>query len=193
MPYFIRQDIPIVVYREHEINAEYIDGRLELIKSNEQACVILHTPNTLFSYDLKIEHTGTLEDCWERKNKLVSLSTIKKPDTPSIYYEVILSKNIDLYKSNFKATKPFLTKEKNELESVPTIRRDDSNSVLKERYEIPDRSIDSKPNQNFSPAPPSPSPKPHADSINYTERPLSLVRNSEKAIFTYRPPGQRFG
>ena len=191
MPYFIRQDIPIVVYREHEINAEYIDGRLELIKSNEQACVILHTPNTLFSYDLKIEHTGTLEDCWERKNKLVvSLSTIKKPDTPSIYYEVILSKNIDLYKSNFKATKPFLTKEKNELESVPTIRRDDSNSVLRERYEIPDRSIDSKPNQNFSPAPPS--PKPRTNPINFIERPLSLVRNSEKAIFTYKSPGQRF-
>ena len=185
MPYFIRQDIPIVVYREHEINAEYIDGRLELIKSNEQACVISHTPNTLFSYDLKIECSGNVENCWEKKNKLAMPA--KKSDTPTIYYEVILSKNIDLYKSGFKTTKS-LTKEKNELESVPTVRRDNSNSVLRERYEIPDL----EPSQNPSPTLALASPKPHSNT-GYIERPLSLVRDSEKAIFTYKSPGQRFG
>jgi len=176
MPYFVRQDIPIVVYREHEINAECIDGRLELIKNNDQACVVSHVPNVLFSYDLKIEHTSTLEDCWDRRNKLAA--TVKKTDKiPFIYYEVILSKDVILYKSGFKTTKPFLTKEKNESEPIPTTRRDGSNSVLRERYEIPDKKVA---DLNTSPSP------------SFTERPLSLVRNSEKAIFTYKTPAQRF-
>ena len=199
MPYFVKIDVPIVVWRQHEINAEYIDGRLDLLKSNEPCHLIKHTPNTAWGYDIEIAESNSVEKLWP---KVEAYGHYNAKSKAKIYYEVVPDKNLEEYKQqkNFK----FIDN------STPTLKERKATTNItfpeKERFDLPDKKIiepesETKPAVKGEPKPQPAEPvqkprikkkdivKPAQES--FKERPLKLVRNSENPVYTFKNPADR--
>ena len=85
MPYFTHTEKLYVIHRQHEFNAEALDGRIELIPDTEPCYIIAHYPNKQWSYNVGWIEKTTPGLGWDNLN----LMGRKKEDKPSLYYEMV--------------------------------------------------------------------------------------------------------
>ena len=52
MPLFFNTATYVIKERQHELNAEVLDGRLELLPNNEHVYIVAHHPNKQWSYNI---------------------------------------------------------------------------------------------------------------------------------------------
>lgn len=45
MPFFFKTDSYVIVERQHEVNAEVLDSRIELLPDGEHIYIVAHHPN----------------------------------------------------------------------------------------------------------------------------------------------------
>lgn len=166
MPLFAHVDTHIVTFRPYEYNVEYIEGSLELIPDDEICHVVTHHPNRKFGYDVGIIDTTAASTGWEKVEKLGHFN----PDEPAqIYYELVPAKHYKDYitKENFYTSKKFKVVSTN---LVP------EQKVIKEAYELP-----SITKSNIQKTP------------DLVLREPRLVRTTEKALYKYKKPNEKFG
>ena len=100
MPLFVDNDDLTIVFREHEFNAEALDGRLTLIPDDAPSYIIAHHPNKTWTYDIGVVDQKTAAAGYEDVIKL----GIKRGDGPKLYYALILVSEYVAYrkKHNFR-------------------------------------------------------------------------------------------
>ena len=82
-----------IVYRQHEFNAEALDGIITRIEDTAKCTALKHTPNASWSYDILPVFTGYADITWDKFNANVS----EKPSTPEPFTCIILADDIDEY------------------------------------------------------------------------------------------------
>ncbi|HNW88078.1 MAG TPA: hypothetical protein PKN48_00315 [Bacteroidales bacterium] len=163
MPLFAHIDTHVIAFRQHEFNTEALDGILELLQDSEECNIVAHHPNKKFGYDVGILETLSAINGWEKVEKLGHFDS----DNPSkIFYELIPSK----YYKDYVNKENFYSKEF----ETPLPQDVRKTSAIKEVFDIP-----SKIQSNIAP------------SVN-TNTPR-LVRGTEKAIYKYRSPSEKYG
>jgi hypothetical protein len=163
MPLFAHIDTHVITFRQHEYNAEALDGILELIKESEECNIVTHHPNKKFGYDVGVLETVSAIDGWDKVEKLGHFNS----DNPvKIFYELIPVRYYEEYinKENFYYKK-FKT---------PTEIDSSKKEAIKEVFDLP-----SKNQTSFSSTSSSDVPR--------------LVRGTEKAIYKYKTPSQKYG
>lgn len=164
MPYFIDNDTYTTIWRDHEYNAEVLEGQITLLPENSKCLLVVHVPNNKWTYDVYQLDTNTAENLQDQLTQLKSKPSLLNP---KVHYSIVaqdyLQKYIDLNKYKFYSHHP--EKQKNE-----------QTKVLTKILPIPEISV----------TPESVTPKqiPHASGGP------NLIRTSESAIHIYRTPNK---
>lgn len=193
MPYFVQLEPPIVTWRKHEYNAEYLDGRLDLLSDDVECYIIKHVPNIKFGYNILIDEKVNCSRGWE----IIEEKTLSKPDNPRVYYELVPIDKFEEYKKLPKFTFKDTPVSHDE---TKTKRRQNITVPEKERFDLPDKVaqdnnettiVEEKPQPVQVDRPKIKKEAKKRPSREFTERPLNLVRDSEKAVYSYQTPSQR--
>ena len=195
MALFIQTGTPVITYRKHLYNSEYLDGRLEPIEDNAICFIIRHVANTSFGYDISIYDELLAIVGW---GEMENLNRFNRNDPAKTFFELILKSGYDEYKSDTKFTEVTRTIENNPVEKTKKTRTNNITKPEKKRFDIPSLTVKdpkkvSKPKKSETP----PASKLVLKKVKsgrgkFTERPLHLVRNSETPIYIYKSPGSRF-
>jgi hypothetical protein len=52
VPFFIDNSDLSIVYRQHQYNAEAMDGKITMINESEECYIVAHHPNKKWKYDV---------------------------------------------------------------------------------------------------------------------------------------------
>lgn len=104
MPFFKDLKTKTIVYRKFEINSEVIDGLIEPVNENETFYLLMHIPNNKWSYDVKIEKEGNINDIY-----LDFLNVKDTKKDKKIFYDIILKKDFNDYLNENNYTELKLT------------------------------------------------------------------------------------
>jgi len=217
MPYFVQIDNYVITWRQHKFNAEYLDGRIDLIQDDTSCCIIKHVPNVKFGYDVSVVDKLSAKRGWEKVEKLGHYNSKEPAKT---FYELVTQEKTKEYLLNDKFTFG-KSKTKKKVITTPSLpvkktkRVENITHPEKERFDIPgldfekektETRLEEKPVEKEKkkeleiikkPALPNAKPKPkisvreHKSGYSPFERAPSLVRDSESPVFTYTTPNRR--
>jgi hypothetical protein len=110
MPLFKDNETFTLVYRQHEYNAEALDGKISKVEDTAKCAALQHTPNASWSYDVVPLQIGYADILWESfKDKVGHRSTEPVP-----FISIVLLDDVDEYttRHTYRLLRP--------IEEVPT-------------------------------------------------------------------------
>jgi len=185
VPLFVKIDTPTVIFRSHEFNAEYVDGRIDLISDNTPCYLVQHSPNKKFGYDILIVSGISAEKGWE---ELKVFPRFDEKDPAKDFYELVLASRWSEYKAKENFTEVKHEKAKRVISTVvpPKSKKVQNITTPKpDKYYIPGPEDDKeKPKEKVKekvkvvPEIPSKKSTPISDGPK-------LVRDSEVPVYTF--------
>lgn len=82
-----------VVYRQHEYNAEVLDGKLTKLEDTAKCTALKHTPDSKWSYTVTPLLEGYIDIVWEEFGS----KTGTLPDKPQMFITVVLEEDLTEY------------------------------------------------------------------------------------------------
>lgn len=97
MAYFIDEVTHKIVYRQHSINTEVLNGDITEVSDHHSCFIMAHTPNKKLGYDLRVLEETTPEEGTVKVKKLGTKETAQKGQP---YYELISAEKLNEYASD---------------------------------------------------------------------------------------------
>lgn len=121
MPYFKDLDTLEIVFRQHQINAEVIDGLIEPV-GEEMCYIVAHVPNKKMGWDLKPIDKLPAEDAFEKVSELGKVNVKGRP-----FYRAVVKKDLKDYVSlneSYGLKSDSLVEPQKQIKSRPLITND---------------------------------------------------------------------